>query len=168
MGVDQEQSLHNSETQLPNANAKVEDLVPVTAPVLIPIFRPLGLLRYPTKPISMAVQVATVSICTYLQGSPPTDYEYAVRELLSSEVAQTYSTAEEIMMGVIRDCTRSSVLHRKYGPVNWYNSPLDLDGKLFIFPWQIEVLGKITTASSRACPNSRSNFTFKFIQDPNR
>ena len=98
--VDQAQWLHSPETQLPNENAgfpmsqqladftlaEVEHLVPVFAPVLIPIFGPLGLLRCPRKPISMAVLVATVSICTYLQSSPLMDYEYVVRDLLSSEV----------------------------------------------------------------------------------
>ena len=89
VGVDQAQPLHISEAQLPRENAgfpmpqqladltlaEVEDLVPVIAPVLIPVFGPLGLLRYPTKPVSMAVHVATVSIVKYLQGSPPIDYE---------------------------------------------------------------------------------------------
>ena len=31
--------------------AEVEDLVPVLAPVLTPIFGPTGILRYPTKPL---------------------------------------------------------------------------------------------------------------------
>ena len=78
VGVDQAQSLHYPDTQLPRENAgfpmpqqladltlaEVEDLVPV-------IFGPLGLLRYRTKPVSMAIHVATVSIFTYLQGSSP-------------------------------------------------------------------------------------------------
>ena len=189
--MDQAQSLHNPEAQLPNDNAgfpmpqqlvdltlaEVKDFVPVVAPVLIPIFGALGLLHYPTKPISMAVQVATVSICTYLQRSPPIGYEYAVRDLLSSEVPQayTYTTirteqqADGNLMGVIRARTRkASVLPREYGPVNWDNAPLDLDGKSLRFPWQIEILRKIITASLRASPHSRSNYSFKVIQIPNR
>ena len=73
--VDQAQPLHHPDAQLPRENAgfplpqqladltlaEVEDLVPVIAPILIPIFGALGVLRYPTKPVSMAVQVATVS-----------------------------------------------------------------------------------------------------------
>ena len=147
----------------------------VVAPVLIPTFGFLGLLRYPTKPISMAVQVVTVSICTYLQGSPPMDDEYAVRELLSSEVPQAYTTikteqqAEEIMMGVIRArAQKARVLSREYGPVNWYNAPLDLDGKPFRFPWQNEILRWIMTTSLGASPNLRSNYNSKFIQRSNR
>ena len=80
VGVDQAQPLHHPVTQLPRENAgfsmpqqladmtlaEVEDLVPVIAPVLIPIFGPLGLLRYPTKPVYMVVQRATMSIFTYL------------------------------------------------------------------------------------------------------
>ena len=78
VGMDEAQSLHNPETQLPNENAgfpmsqqladltlaEVKDLVPDKTPVLVPVYGPLGLLRYPTKPLSMTVQVATVSIGT--------------------------------------------------------------------------------------------------------
>ena len=106
VGVDQAPSLHNPDTQLPSENAEfpmpqqlayltlaeVEDLVPVITPMLIPIFGPLGLHRYPSKPVSMAVQVATVSIFTYLQTSPPMDYEYVIKELLSCEVPQVNTT----------------------------------------------------------------------------
>ena len=63
--------------------AEVEDMVPVIVPVLVPVFGPLGLLRYPTRPVSKAVDVATVSIFRYLQGCPPMDYEYVIREPLS-------------------------------------------------------------------------------------
>ena len=178
VGVDQTQSLHNPETQLPNENAglpipqqlrdltlaEVEHLLPVIAPVPIPIFGPLGLLRYPTKPISMAVQVGTAFICTYLQGPPPVDYEYVVHDLLSSEVPQAYTTikteqrAKKNMMGVVRE----------NGPVNWYNAPLELYGKLFRFPWPTEMLRKIINTSSRANSNSRTNYTCKLVQVPNR
>ena len=85
VGVNQAQPLHDPDTQLPREHpgfpmpqqladltlVEVEDLVPVVAPVVIPIFGALGLLRYPTKPVSLAVHVATVSIFTHLQGSPP-------------------------------------------------------------------------------------------------
>ena len=163
VGVDQAQSsLHHPDTQLTRENAgftmpqqladlmlvEVEDMVLVIAPVLIPIFGPLGLLRhprYPTKPVSMAVQVATVSMFTYLQGSPHMDYEHVVKELLSDEIAQVYTTiknerqSEENMMGVIRARTRkSTVLPREYGPVNWYNAPVDLQRQSFRFIWSSE------------------------------
>ena len=82
VGVDQFQPLHDSEAQLPRGNAgfpmpqhladltlaEVEDLVTVIAPELIPVFGLLGLLRYPTKPVSVAVHVATVSIFTAQNG----------------------------------------------------------------------------------------------------
>ena len=191
VGVDQAQSLHNPDTQLPRENAvfplpqqladltlaEVEDLVPVIALVLIPIFGPLGLLRYPTKPVSMAVHVATVSIFTYLQGRPPMDYEHVVRDLLSGEVPQVYTTiqteqqAEVNMMGVFRARTRkATVLPREYGPVNWYNAPVDLQGQPFRFSWCSDVLRKIKmiNASLRASPNVQSNYHFKFIQVPTR
>ena len=130
--------LNNPDTKLPSENARfpipqqladltlaeVESLVPVIAPVLVPTFGLLGLLQYPTKPVSEAVQVATVSIFTYLQGSPPMDYEYVVKELLRSEVPQAYTIikteqhSEENIMGVIRTRTRkATVLPEEFGPV---------------------------------------------------
>ena len=189
VGVDQSQLFHDSEAQLPRENAgfpmpqqladltlaEVEELVPVIAPVLVPVFGPLGLLRYPTKPEFMALHVETVSISTYLQGSPPIDYEFVIRELLSGQVPQVYTTlkteqqAEENMMGVIRALTRkATVLPREYGSVKWYNAPLDLRGQPFSFSWSSDNLRKIINASLRASPNTRSNYHFKFIKIPNR
>ena len=71
VGVDQSQSLHYPHTQLPRENAgfpmpqqladltlaEVEHFVPVIAPVLVKIVGPLGLLRHPSKPVSMTVCV---------------------------------------------------------------------------------------------------------------
>ena len=129
VGVDQAQPLHNSDAQLPRENAGFPmpqqlanltlaevDLVPVVAPVLIPIFGPLGLLRYPTKPVSLAVHIATVSISTCLQGSPPMNYEQVIRETLSGEKPQVFTTikteqqAEEIMVGVVRARSRKAAV----------------------------------------------------------
>ena len=58
------------------------------------MFGALGLLRYPTKPVSLAVHVATVSIFTYLQGSPPMSYAQMIRETYSGEVPQAYTTVK--------------------------------------------------------------------------
>ena len=189
VGVDQAQPLHDSDAQLPRENAgfpmpqqladltlaEVEDLVPVVAPVLIPIFGPLGLLRYPTKPVSLAVHIATVSIFIYLQGSPPMDYEQVIRETLSGEMPQVYTTikaeqqAEENMMGVIRARSRkATVLPREYGPINWYNAPVDLHGQTFRFPWSSDFIKKMINACLRISPHARPDYKFKFIQVPNR
>ena len=154
--------------------AEVEDLVPVVAPVLIPIFGPLGLLRYPTKPVSMAVHFATVSISTYFQSSPPMDYEQVVRETLSGEVPQVYTTKtvqqpEENMMGVVRARSRkATVLPREYGPVNWYNAPVGLHGQPFRFPWSADFIKIVINSSLRVSPNVRPDYKFKFIPVPNR
>ena len=101
VGVDQAQPLHDSDAQLPRENpgfpmpqqladltlAEMEDLVPVVAPVLIPIFGHLGILRYPTNPVSLAVHIATVSIFTYLPY-----YAQMIRETFSGEMPQAYTT----------------------------------------------------------------------------
>ena len=186
--VDQAQPLRDSDAQLPRENPGFpmpqqisnltlaeEDLVPVVAPVLIPIFGPLSLLRYPTKPVSMAAQVATVPIFTYLQEGHPKNYEQAIRETLSIEVSQAYTTikteqqAEENMMGVVRARSRkATVLPREYGPVNWYNAPVDLNWHPFRFPWSADFVKKIINASLRLCPNVCPDYKFKIFQVPNR
>ena len=187
--VHQAQPLHHPDAQLPRENAgfplpqqladltlaEVEDLVPVIAPVLIPIFGALGVLRYSTKPVSMAVQVATVSKYTYLQGSPPMSYECMIQETLSGEMPQAYTTiktelqAEENMMGVIRARARkAAVLPREYGPVNWYNAPMDLHGQPFRLPWTVDFMKKTINSSLESSPTVRSDYKIKFIKVPNR
>ena len=48
---------------------------------------------------------------------------------------KTEQQAEENMMGVVRARSRkAAVLPREYGPINWYNAPVDLNGQLFRFP----------------------------------
>ena len=164
VGVDQAQSLHHPDTQL---QAKVEYSVPLIAPVLIPIFGPLGLLQYPTKPVSMAVQVSTVSIFTYRQGSPTMGYEDVIKELLSGEDPQVYTAvrteqqAGENFMGLIRARARkATVLPRELGTEKWYNAPVDLYGQPFRFPLSSETLRKRINASLRASPDARSNYHF--------
>ena len=155
--------------------AEVEDLVPVVTPVFIPIFGALGLLRYPTKPVSLAVHVATISIFTYLQGSPPMSYAQMIRETYSGEVPQAYPTVkteqqvEENMMGVVRARSRkAAVLPREYGPINWYNGPVDLNGQPFRFPWSSDFIKTVINPCLQLSPHVRSDYKFKFIQVPNR
>ena len=189
VGMDQAQPLHDPDAQLPRENpgfpmpqqladltlAEAEDLVPVVAPVLIPIFGALGLLRYPTKPVSLAVHVATVSIFKYLQGSPPMSYAQMIRETYSGEVPQAYTTVKteqqvvENMMGVVRACSRkAAVLPREYGPINWYNAPVDLNRQPFRFPWSSDFIKKVVNSCLQLSPHVRSDYKFKFIQVPNR
>ena len=100
VGVDQVQPLHDPDRQLPweaagfpmpqqladLTLAEVEDFVPAMAPVLAPIFGAVGVSRYPTKPIAMAVLVHPVSICTYLQGSQPLTYPKVLSAIMSGEM----------------------------------------------------------------------------------
>ena len=54
--------------------------------VLAPIFGATGVVRYPTKPIAMAVRAHPVSTCTYLQGSPPLTYPRVLDAVMSGEM----------------------------------------------------------------------------------
>ena len=126
VGVDQSQPLHNSDRQIPWETggfpmpqqitdltlAEVEDFETTMAPVLAPIFGAVGVCRYPTKPLSMAVQVHMVSFCTYLQGRPSLAYPRVVHAVLSGEMPHGYTTLksekqlEENLMGLLRAHTR--------------------------------------------------------------
>ena len=103
------------------------------------------------------------------------DYEQVIRETLSGEMPQVYTTikaeqqSEENMMGVIRARSRkATVLPREYGPINWYNAPADLHGQPFRFPWSSDFIKKMINACLRISPHARPDYKFKFIQVPNR
>ena len=86
--------------------AEVEDFILAMASVLAPIFGAIGVSCYPTKPIAIALRVHPVSICTYLQGSPPLTYPRVLDTVMSGEMPQAYTTIktekqlEENLMGV--------------------------------------------------------------------
>ena len=106
------------------------------------------------------------------------DYEFAVQwitKLHRSEVPQVYTTSktekqsEQNMMGVIRARTRkASILPREYGPMNWYNAPLNLDGKPFRFLWHAELLRQVITGSLRTSYHAPSNYELKLLRVPNQ
>ena len=189
VGVDQVQPLYESDRQLPWETAgfpmpqqladltiaEVEDIVPAMAPVLAPIFGAIGVSRYPTKPIAMAVLVHPVSICTYLQGSQPLTYSKVLSAIMSGEMPQAYTTIEtekqleENLMGLLRGRTRkANPLLREHGPVNWYAAPLSMDGCPFRFPWSQENLRKMIKVSASANPNLDPLYFFRCITFPNR
>ena len=101
--------------------------------------------------------------------------EQVIREKLSGEMPQAYTTikteqqAEENMMGVVRAGSRkAAVLPREYGPVNWYNAPVDLNGQPFRFPWSSDFIKKMINSCLGISPNVRPDYKFKIIQVPNR
>ena len=189
VGVDQSQPLHNSDPQIPWETAgfpmpqriadltlaEVEDFVATMTPVLAPIFGAVGVCRYPTKPLSMAVQVHMVSFCTYLQGRPSLAYPRVVHAVLSGEMPHGYTTLksekqlEENLMGLLRAHTRKACpLPREHGPVNWYSAPLSLDGVPFRFPWSQDFVRKVIRASTSAGPPIDPLYSFKCITFANR
>ena len=77
---------------------------------------------------------------------------------------KTEKQAEENMMGVVRAHSRkATVLPREYGPVNWYNAPVDLHGQPFRFPWSADFIKSVITSSLRVSPSVRPDYKFKFI-----
>ena len=189
VGVDQSQPLHNSDRQIPRETAgfpmpqqitdltlaEVEDFVAAMAPVLAPIFGAIGVCRYPTKPLAMAVQVHMVSFCTYLQGRPSLAYPRVVHAVLSGEMPHGYTTLksekqlEENLLGLLRARTRKACpLPREHGPVNWYSAPLSLDGVPFRYPCSQDFIRKVIRTSTNAGPPKDPLYSFKCITLPNR
>ena len=189
VGVDQAQPLHNADRQIPRETAgfplpqqladltlaEVEDFVAAMAPVLAPIFGAVGVCRYPTKPLAMAVQVHMVSFSTYLQGRPSLAYPRVVHAVLSGEMPHGYTTLkserelEENLVGLLRARTRKACpLPKEHGPVNWYSAPLSLEGVPFRFPWSLEFIRKGIRASTSAGPPIDPLYCFECIVFPNR
>ena len=56
----------------------------------------------------------------------------------------------------------ASILRPEFGPVNSYNAPLNLDGRPLRFPWQTDLLRKVSIASLN------SKYALTFIQITNR
>ena len=74
------------------ALAEVDDLVEFLAPVLTPIYGAVGILRYPTKPLSVMAQVRNHSILTFVKNRRPDSYEDVVREGFLLLVPRMYTT----------------------------------------------------------------------------
>ena len=55
--------------------SEVEDLIPVLAPVLTPIYSAIEILRYPKKPLRLASETLSTSILTFLKNKKPHDYQ---------------------------------------------------------------------------------------------
>ena len=72
--------------------SKVEDLIPVLAPVLTPIFGPTGILRYPTKPLRLASETPSASILTFLKNVKPYNYQQMLERGLYLRVPRMYTT----------------------------------------------------------------------------
>ena len=73
------------------------------------------------------------------------------------------------MMGVVRARSRKVVvLPREYGPINWLNAPVDLNGQPFRFPWSSDSIKKMINPCLQLSLHVRSDYKFKFIQVPNR
>ena len=139
--------------------AEVEDFVAAMAPVLAPIFGAIGVCRYPTKSLAIAVQVHMASFCTYFQGRPSLAYPRVVHAVLSGEMPHGYTTwksekqLEESLMGLSRARARKACpLPREHGPINWYSAPLSLDGVPFRFPWSRDNIRKVIRTSTSAGP----------------
>ena len=59
-------------------------------------------------------------------------------------------------------------LPREHGPVNWYSTPLSLDGVTFRFLWIQDFVRKVIRASTSAGPPIDPLYSFKCITFPNR
>ena len=118
--------------------SEVEDLRPVLAPVVTPIFGAPGILRYPTKQLHLAFETSSASFLTFLKNKKPNDYQQMLerglfihvprmRQTIKSEVQQ-----DENLMGILKATKKTCPLPREFGPVNWYNALLTQQAFLFV------------------------------------
>ena len=71
-------------------------------------------------------------------------------------------------MGLLRARTRKACpLPREYGPVNWYSTPLSVNGVPFRFPWTQEFIRNVIRASTSAGPPIDRLYIFRCITFPN-
>ena len=122
----------------------MEDLIPVLAPVLTPIYGAIGILRYPTKPLRLASETPSTSILTFLKNKRPHDYQQMLERGLFILVPRMYATInaeiqqDENLMGILRTRTKKACTPpRKNGPVNWYAAPLDSSGMPLRYNWSL-------------------------------
>ena len=156
--------------------AEVEDLVPVLAPVLTPIFGPTGILRYPTKHLRLAWETPTVSILTFLKNVKPYNYQQMLERGLFLLIPRMYTTIknetqqDENLAGILKARTKKACpLPREYGPVNWYNSPLDHHGIPQRFNWSFAHLRKYVTECVQAMGgHTNQGYNFQMIKLPAR
>ena len=72
--------------------SEVEDLIPVLAPVLTPIYGAVGILRYQTKPLPLASENLRTSILTFLVSKKSNDYQQMQERGLFMHVPRMYTT----------------------------------------------------------------------------
>ena len=167
VGVDNTQPLYDKKQMLsevmgfptPNQLAdlmlgEVEDLILVLTPVLTPIYGALGILRYPTKPLRIANKIRSVSILTYVKNEDPLNYQESIQQGLLHLVPTMYTTIkseaqqEENLMGVLKTrAKKTGPLPKEYGPINWYDAPLDKLGVPVRYPWDFPTLRKYVSES---------------------
>ena len=83
---------------------------------------------------------------------------------------KTESQQEVYLMGVLNSrAKKTGPLHTEYGPVNWYDAPLDEHGVPVRHPWDWPTQRKYTTESLRALGGHTSrSFAFGLIKISNR
>ena len=105
--------------------SEVEDLIPVLAPVLTPIYGAIGILRYPTNPLRPACETPSTSILTFLKNKRPDNNQQMLERGPFMLVPKMYTTIkaeiqqDEKLMGFLLTRTKKAcALPREYGPVN--------------------------------------------------
>ena len=134
--------------------SEVEDLMPVLAPVLNPIYGAIGVHRYPTNPLRLASQSLSISMLTFLKNKKPHNYQQMVERglfLLVYTTTKSEIQQDEYLMGIVRTRTKEAcALPREYGPVNWYGSTLDTSGMPICYNWSVSSLRAYLNESLRA------------------
>ena len=121
--------------------AEVEDLFSVLAPVLTPMKRAIGVLRYPAKPLCITFERLGVAVLSYLKiKMTHSSRKYSKWIVLPSATNvyhdQVWVSTRGKSNGHIVDKSKKRVPYRERGPVNWHGALLHKDVLPIINAWK--------------------------------
>ena len=194
-------TLDDSLSQKPNSNnlpgflfpsqvaslmlVETEDLVPMIAPIVLPIFGSMMALRYPTQPLRVAAKAPTLSILHFVDPEDDTrqpDFQMLVRNFANFRPPMAYTIIKEKKQveynfsALIRARARCAVpMSLELHPVEWLHAPVEpTTGALQGFAsWDEPGILRVLTNAERRLGGRRKGSTperlqHRVIQDVSR
>ena len=114
---------------------ETEDLTPVIAPIVWPIFGPMMALRYPTQPLRVAASLPTLSILHFVDpqdDARPPEFQTLVRDFANFRPLMAYTIikhkkqVEHNFVTLIRARARCAIpMSLELHPVEWLHAPIN-------------------------------------------
>ena len=113
---------------------ETEDLIPVIAPIIWPIFGPMMALRYPTQPLRIAASSPTLSLLHFLDpqdNARPPEFQTLVRNFANFRPPMAYTVVkdkkqvEHNFATLIRARARCAIpMPMELHPIEWLHAPI--------------------------------------------